>query len=810
MLGTTLATEPNRLGEDFGNELIKHTGGHALFTVELLRTMQERGDLVQDGHGAWTEGPVVDWGTLPARIEAVIEERIARLSPELRDILTVASVEGEVFTAQVVARIQETDDRDVLRVLSLELEKRHRLVREQGGLTVDGKRLSRYRFAHALFQEYLHRSLSEGERALLHWEVGAALEALHAGQTDEIAVELSHHYAVAEDSERERHYARLAGERAAAKYAHDEAGRYLSRALDLTPETNYDERFALLLAREEVYSFQGDRESQAAGLAALDQLIEALDTDEPAAAKRAEIALRHAKYAEATHDLSAGIKASRMAIDYARTAQDVRAEAEGYFLWGLLLDKNGDMAAARPKFEQGLALAQAADARMIEASCVRALGWICCDQGDFDESEAYLSKSLSISREIGDLLGEARALHHLGSTLSLKYGVTAATDYFQQAIMICRKIGHRSGEADTLATDGWQSLYMGDSARSEASFQAALKILHEAGKPDLQANVLGGLGRLYREYVGDFERARACGEEALRLAQEVGSLFNEAIGELNIGFALHYQGDYSGAELHMQRFLGIMCGNRGWLGHGALGRVGVGLNAIAMGEYSAALAHLERARSTFRELRLDITDDDAWAQSALALLYHQLGEDQTAREYATRALTIHRNSGYDYRTATALTRLGHALTALRELAEAAAAYQEALDLRRQMGQRHLAPEPLAGLARVALAQGGLAQAGTYVDEILAHLETGAPGSGHPLDGTDEPICIYLTCYRVLRANSDPRAKQVLEEAHSLLQERAAEIDDDDLRHSYLENVTANRELVAEWKDLSDCRHAAAV
>jgi hypothetical protein len=69
----------------------------------------------------------------------------------------------------------------------------------------------------------------------------------------------------------------------------------------------------------------------------------------------------------------------------------------------------------------------------------------------------------------------------------------------------------------------------------------------------------------------------------------------------------------------------------------------------------------------------------------------------------------------------------------------------------------LVVEPLAGLTRVALAQKDRAQALAYVQEILIYLES------HPtLDGTREPLRIFLTCYRVLRASNDPRAENVLD------------------------------------------------
>jgi predicted ATPase len=90
-----LDSEPNRLGPSFRQMLYRQTHGHPLFTIELLRGMQERGDLVRDPKGHWAEGPALEWETLPARVEAAIGERIGRLAQPLRAALRVASVEGE-------------------------------------------------------------------------------------------------------------------------------------------------------------------------------------------------------------------------------------------------------------------------------------------------------------------------------------------------------------------------------------------------------------------------------------------------------------------------------------------------------------------------------------------------------------------------------------------------------------------------------------------------------------------------------------------------------------------------------------------
>jgi predicted ATPase/DNA-binding SARP family transcriptional activator len=228
-----LDAAPNRLDEEFRKALFERTGVPPLFTVELLQGMQERGDLLQAGDGAWVEGPALDWTALPARVEAVVAERVGRLDEELRDLLAVASVEGERFTAQVVAQVKAVAEREMLRMLSRELGTRHRLVREAGEERVGGQLASRYDFAHALYQEYLYSTLGTGQRRLLHGEVAKALEAMWADQIDQAAPSLAYHYAAAQHTEKAIEYALRAARNARLAYANEEALTYYQRALEL-------------------------------------------------------------------------------------------------------------------------------------------------------------------------------------------------------------------------------------------------------------------------------------------------------------------------------------------------------------------------------------------------------------------------------------------------------------------------------------------------------------------------------------------------------------------------------------------------
>jgi DNA-binding SARP family transcriptional activator/predicted ATPase len=228
-----LDAEPNRLGEAFRQALFRKTGGHPLFTIELLRAMQARGDLERNEQGYWIGDSSLDWQRLPARIEGVFEERLGRLGRDLQDILTVASVEGETFTAEIVAQVHGLEQRQFLRQLSLELDRRHHIVRETEQETGGRRALSRYQFRHILFQRYLYDSLSAGERRLLHGDIGRALEALHEGQTAEIANQLAHHFLKAGEREKSIAYSLKAAQRAKDVYAFDEAVQHLQTALNL-------------------------------------------------------------------------------------------------------------------------------------------------------------------------------------------------------------------------------------------------------------------------------------------------------------------------------------------------------------------------------------------------------------------------------------------------------------------------------------------------------------------------------------------------------------------------------------------------
>ncbi|MFN2226664.1 MAG: ATP-binding protein, partial [Anaerolineae bacterium] len=482
-------SEPNRLGEDFCRVLAKHTAGQPLFTVELLRAMQARGDLVRDEAGRWIQGPVLDWDRLPARVEGVIEERVGRLEPELRQILSVASVEGEDFTAQVVARVLHMGERRLLHGLAHDLEARHRLVRELEEIPCGSAWLSRYRFGHVLVQNYLYQRLGQEERRSLHAQVAAALEQLHTGDLDALAVPLAHHYQAAGDDAQAFPYLIRAAENSARVYAHAETIAHYGRALEIAG------RVALgAVAVAGAHRGRG-------------RAYETLGAFEPARA------------------------------DYEAARQVARDEGERQAEWHALLDlgklwASRDYDRAHDCFEQALDLARRLGDSAVLADSLNWMGNWHLNREDPRAGRAFHAQALEVFEQLGDRRGLAATLDLLGITSLLAGDARAGVGYYDRAIALFRELDDRAGLASSLTGRGHAGGTMHTSLsvfsprlpiNPLADFEEAQRITREIGSPAGEAWVLWSLGLLYLSQ-GRYGPALEATRCSLDIATRIGHL----------------------------------------------------------------------------------------------------------------------------------------------------------------------------------------------------------------------------------------------------------------------------------------------
>ena len=228
-----LDTEPNDLSSEFRQALLVHTHGNPLFTIEFINGLKERGDLVRTESGRWIEGTRLDWESLPPRVEAVISEQVSRLPLAWEKALAVASIEGEEFTAEVVAQVLRDSEAEVLDYFSGPLRRQHAMIYAVGLQRIGTQRLSRFRFKHILFQKYLASRMDPVERARIHEAVGSALESLYAGQIADQVARLAWHFEEAGLFPKAISYLQQAAARSALLTANSEAVAYYQHALEL-------------------------------------------------------------------------------------------------------------------------------------------------------------------------------------------------------------------------------------------------------------------------------------------------------------------------------------------------------------------------------------------------------------------------------------------------------------------------------------------------------------------------------------------------------------------------------------------------
>jgi predicted ATPase/Tfp pilus assembly protein PilF len=344
---------------------------------------------------------------------------------------------------------------------------------------------------------------------------------------------------------------------------------------------------------------------------------------------------------------------------------------------------------------------------------------------------------------------EARARLYWGLGLWRLADFTAARAHIDSALALATQCHNADIEADGYRALGFVADSLGHYDEARSHQMQALELFRKVNDAQGECNVSASLGNIAWSQ-GDLMASIDYQSQALRLSQQTGNRFDEGDALHNMGNVMHSVGDYAKAQTYFQRSRDVA-------------------HEIGLPEYTLSITAIN-----------------------LALVLHHIGENEAAQRESLRALKLARQAGMRREEGLALTCLGHALAGLNLHTEAAQIYRNALSLQRELGQHNLAMEPLAGLARVALAQGELAPTRQYVEEILQHLELGN------LEGADEPFRVYLTCYRVLWAHDDPRAPGILRMAHDLLQARAAMIGDERLQRSFLENVPVHRELVREF------------
>uniref|UniRef100_A0A7N9AXI7 G protein signaling modulator 2 n=1 Tax=Mastacembelus armatus TaxID=205130 RepID=A0A7N9AXI7_9TELE len=192
---------------------------------------------------------------------------------------------------------------------------------------------------------------------------------------------------------------------------------------------------------------------------------------------------------------------------------------------------------------------------------------------DYTKALEFHRHDLTLTRTIGDFLGEAKASGNLGNTLKVLGRFDEAVVCCQRHLDIARDINDKVGQARALYNFGnvyhakgksicWSGAEPGDfpeevmmALRKAAEYyEANLVIVKELGDRAAQGRTYGNLGNTHY-LLGNFRKAVASHEQRLLIAKEFGDRSAERRAYCNLGNAYIFLGEFEVAAEHYKRTL---------------------------------------------------------------------------------------------------------------------------------------------------------------------------------------------------------------------------------------------------------------
>ena len=540
-----------------GLRIAERLAGNPLFCEEFVRMLIEARYLqFVDGH--WRATRSAADLPLPESIQSVVAARIDGLPPPEKISLQRASVIGERFTL------------DELLALHGEAGTAPEALIRKGFFVADrddpsGRSL---RFKHLLIRDVAYSSLSKADRATLHGRVGARLETEMADRHEEFSELLAYHAAqsyllsrelrlegdaVAARTARALRWSRLAGDRALALYATEQAAGHYALAIEIGSRERVSSELLkhLYVSRGRALELRG----------AYDEAIEAYEAIERLATDRGDDRLR----ADAL---------ARQATIY-RTAT-TRFDAER----------------AEKLLDAALTIARGLDDRVLIAQLQRDQMHIHLFRGHVKQAIAAGEESLAAATEIGS---QEQIMYTSNDIVCayreaglLERGRTAAL----RATALAREIANKPLTANSLSTRATLDVMDGDYDTALRLWGEAIGIAEGIGNFWGQSMSLAWVGWTRFER-GEWGQAILAWEESLRLAKAVGFFMPGAMHQSDLAWCYRSVGAGEEAERHLDAANALVESRFPYLRAWALGHRSRA--ATARGTLDLAVRYLDRA-----------------------------------------------------------------------------------------------------------------------------------------------------------------------------------------------------------------------
>lgn len=456
--------------------------GNPYFAEELVGMLIDDGVILTATEPWQVQADKLVTVHVPPTLAGVLQARLDGLPPAERTPLQHASVIGHVFWDEALQRI--ATDAPEASVAALEALQRRELVHGRETSAFEGAH--EYVFKHHLLHQVAYDSVLKRDKREQHRRTADWLASRTSERASEYFGLIAEHFERGGDNANAALYFRKAGEDAARSYANVAALDCLGRALALTPDTDAEARFALLLERRAVLSNTGRRGEALADVEALEALADGLDDD----ARRARAAGLRAAHALVSGDYPGTAAAAAQAVAWAERAGEPEAAQAPHMNWGRALQFQGDTAGAQAHVEQSLALSRQVGDQRYESAALNQMGILALEGGRYAEARDYYEQGLLLARQVNDRVREGSMLNNLGDVERYLGNYAASLEFLRAGREVCREIGQRHIEPYLMCNIAQVQFLRGDLTDTVAVAELAIARARELDDRDLEATLL--------------------------------------------------------------------------------------------------------------------------------------------------------------------------------------------------------------------------------------------------------------------------------------------------------------------------------
>ncbi len=484
----------------FAVRLREETGGNALFLVESLKSLLERGHLTSSPEG-W-RFPAEDFPLLtPASVQMLVGERVTRLSAKLRRVLEVIAVLGEDADFATLSHAINMGPVDLLAALG-ELGQRGFLVEME----------NRYRLEHDRIQEVVYQNVPPDQRRILHRQAGRSLERLYPERIESLA----RHFSLGEVWDKAVAYNRQAGRRAGDVYAGIEAAAYYRQALYAWQRLRPRELAVgidLHQARGRICQDIGRFDQAEADFWTAYELAEDMEDHAGRSQVQAQALTLLSSLKFQQGDFEGAAETAQRALDLAQAAEHKLEIADGLFKKANAIRNLGHHQEAIELYERAADVFAELDDLSHLADCLNRMGYVFVFRGDYDQAESVMTRSLNLRRQLDDRVGVAYSLINLSGVYAYRGYFSQVLQFTREALEVAHAIGDPYGEDAALNIQGVALLELGKPDQAIPYLEQALEIARQIGDRSLEPSALAEMGWAYF-HLGDLERAYALLEKA--------------------------------------------------------------------------------------------------------------------------------------------------------------------------------------------------------------------------------------------------------------------------------------------------------